>query len=403
MKNYILIILIALSINAHAQSVVWSKKCHDQQRETYGVAYSIDGSKVISGSECHPASIRLWDAQNGDMIWDYNVGNVLMCQTSVKMSASGQYVGSMEESGNLIILQHNTGNNPTLLYTINVGSGGSYSLDFSPDNNYVAVDGNSNKVKIYKLSDGNLEKTLTGHAGDVISVVYSPDGSKILSGSADNTAKLWDTSGTIINTIPNLGSDVVCVRFNADGSKFFVATKDGLIKIYDTVTYAELASISSPETLNQIAVSTDGTWLIAGCDTSARLFSTVTGANVATFNTLNGGKVYSVAFEPNGTKVVIGNSNGDVTVFSLLNIVSGIDANKTSLSFSMYPNPTANFLVFSREIVNHDFMIYDSKGSFVMSGVLSQNKVDVSALLNGNYLIKISNESSTGIKSFIKN
>ncbi len=38
--------------------------------------------------------------------------------------------------------------------------------------------------------------TLKGHTDSVYSVCFSPDGKRILSGSADNTVKVWDaTSG----------------------------------------------------------------------------------------------------------------------------------------------------------------------------------------------------------------
>lgn len=33
---------------------------------------------------------------------------------------------------------------------------------------------------------------LTGHIGPVISVSFSPDGTRIVSGSLDNTLKVWD-------------------------------------------------------------------------------------------------------------------------------------------------------------------------------------------------------------------
>ena len=35
-------------------------------------------------------------------------------------------------------------------------------------------------------------KTLEGHLNYVESVAYSPDGTKIISGSSDNTVKIWD-------------------------------------------------------------------------------------------------------------------------------------------------------------------------------------------------------------------
>ena len=39
-----------------------------------------------------------------------------------------------------------------------------------------------------------LLKTLEGHSLDVYSVAYSPDGTKIISGSDDNTVKIWDAN-----------------------------------------------------------------------------------------------------------------------------------------------------------------------------------------------------------------
>jgi WD40 repeat protein len=43
-------------------------------------------------------------------------------------------------------------------------------------------------------SEGRETLTLKGHSGDVWSVSVSPDGKRIVSGSADGTLKVWDIS-----------------------------------------------------------------------------------------------------------------------------------------------------------------------------------------------------------------
>jgi WD40 repeat protein len=47
-------------------------------------------------------------------------------------------------------------------------------------------------VKLEQLS----EKT-NAHSGVVTSVVFSPDGTKIVSGSADKTIKVWDSGAPL--------------------------------------------------------------------------------------------------------------------------------------------------------------------------------------------------------------
>ena len=43
---------------------------------------------------------------------------------------------------------------------------------------------------------------LSGHAGEVSSVAFSPDGSKVVSGSYDNTVKIWSAdNGEVLQTL----------------------------------------------------------------------------------------------------------------------------------------------------------------------------------------------------------
>ena len=66
-----------------------------------------------------------------------------------------------------------------------------YSVSFSPDGTKVAS-GSYREVKLWDVTSGECLQTLEGHSGWVRSVSFSPDGTKIASGSRDDTIKIWE-------------------------------------------------------------------------------------------------------------------------------------------------------------------------------------------------------------------
>ncbi|MEE0961888.1 MAG: hypothetical protein U0L54_05005, partial [Bacteroidales bacterium] len=62
---------------------------------------------------------------------------------------------------------------------------------YSPDGTKIISGSNDKTIKIWDANTGECLKTLEGHSQPVYSVSYSPDGTKIISGSFDNTIKIW--------------------------------------------------------------------------------------------------------------------------------------------------------------------------------------------------------------------
>ena len=68
------------------------------------------------------------------------------------------------------------------------------SLAFSPDGRKIAL-GYWKGLHLYDVATGKNTATFIGHTSNVYSVVFSPDGSTIATGSNDLTVQLWDSTG----------------------------------------------------------------------------------------------------------------------------------------------------------------------------------------------------------------
>ena len=69
------------------------------------------------------------------------------------------------------------------------------SVAFSPDGSRIVSGSNDVTIRLWDVSTGQqIGEPLTGHSSYVNSVAFSPDGSLIVSGSENETIRLWDVS-----------------------------------------------------------------------------------------------------------------------------------------------------------------------------------------------------------------
>src|SRR5258708_19521024 len=67
------------------------------------------------------------------------------------------------------------------------------SVAYSPDGRHIITGSGDNTIRMWDAETGSaVGKPLEGHTRTVMSVAYSPDGRHIISGSEDNTILMWD-------------------------------------------------------------------------------------------------------------------------------------------------------------------------------------------------------------------
>jgi len=191
------------------------------------------------------------------------------------------------------------------------------SVSFSPDGKKIVSGSWDNTLKIWNANTGQEIITLKGHKSPVNCVSFSPDGKKIVSGSGsrsyfngteDHPVKIWDaTTGQEIRTFEVGVFGVTSVSFSPDGKKIASGSKDG-VKIWDTETGKALQTGAWGTT--SVSFSPDGKKIVSGSkDKTLKIWDANTGQEIITLKG-HTDRVTSVSFSPDGKRIVSGSEDG---------------------------------------------------------------------------------------------
>ena len=129
-----------------------------------------------------------------------------------------------------------------------------YSLDFSNDGRYIVSGSGDETMRVWDLSDatcrmitietptptiippptaGSNPQNQNQDAG-VISVSISPDGSMVAAGSLDSVIRIWEVaSGILLDSLRGHRDSVYSVAFTPDGKGIISGSLDKSLKLWD--------------------------------------------------------------------------------------------------------------------------------------------------------------------------
>lgn len=195
---------------------------------------------------------------------------------------------------------------------------------------------------------GTTLLTYTGHLGPVVTVVWSPEGARVASGSPDQTVQVWDaTTGahrliyrghkTNINAVawsPTTHNHRIA---SASGNSFFGG--EHVVQVWNALTGAHLLTYEGhTQPVRCVAWSPDGARLASGSeDRTVRIWEASTGSTLLTY-TKHTAAVPAVAWSPDGALIASASEDTTVQVW---------EARTMTLRFSLKHATTVNAVAWS--------------------------------------------------------
>ena len=273
----------------------------------------IDGERVTSGM------LRLWLGCDVIMsgVCERRFPDDTGWYNSVAFSPDGQTLATGSLSPSIPLWRISDG---SLLLTLTGHSQEVNSVAFSPDGQLIASGSTDKTVRLWRVSDGSPLHSLSGHTHIVFDVAFSPDGQILASGSRDETVRLWYVSdGTLLRVLEGHKDMVFSVAFSPDGQTLASGSRDETVRLWRVSDGSLLLTLKVPtrRPVGSVAFSPDGQTLASGSsDGTVRLWRVSDGSVLLTLQG-HAGTVNSVAFSPDGQTLVSGSDDGSVRLWQV--------------------------------------------------------------------------------------
>jgi WD40 repeat protein/tRNA A-37 threonylcarbamoyl transferase component Bud32 len=288
-----------------------------------GVAFSADGARVVTASD--DGTARVWHTRTGALIAPMrgHKGRVV----AARLIAGGTIAITAGDDGTARVWNAERGT--TLLAAPLAHRAAVTALVVSADERRVVTGSADNTAILWELPDplpldgrptatARLVRTLTGHDDAIADVALGGEGDAILATTSfDGSARLWDARTGEPLALFQGHRMVKPLSFSPDASRLVTGGRDGTARIWDTTVRPARHAIEVSAYVGGLAVTPDGRTVATGTsDGEIEVRDAATGTRTRRLD-VELIDVTGLAFSADGTRLLGTSSDGMVEVWEV--------------------------------------------------------------------------------------
>lgn len=199
---------------------------------------------------------------------------------------------------------------------------------FSPSGQFILTGSRDETAKLWQVKSGQLICSLEGHTGTIYAIDFSADEEYIITGSGDGNIKLWETrSGQLRKTMRAHGKAVTASQFSppcpvstncpfGNGEYFVSGGGDSTVKLWQTHTQQLIRTFRGHRGfITAAAFSPNSSYILtASQDSTARIWDTATGQVRHEFSG-HMGSINTIDISFDGSRVLTASTDGTVKIW----------------------------------------------------------------------------------------
>ncbi|MFP6669567.1 MAG: WD40 repeat domain-containing protein, partial [Pirellulales bacterium] len=190
----------------------------------------------------------------------------------------------------------------------------------SPDGKLLATDGIDNDravIQVRDLATGNLLHSLMGHEAAVVSLAFSVDNTKIVSGSDDKTARVWNLADAETPEVARFTGHtmaVTAVTFNTDGSQVLSGSADNSVQLWAVADGMETMKFAGhTAAVVAVAMTSANLPISASADKTVRFWNAADGKQARVISGTEA--ISAMAISRNSTHIAVALAGGSIKTY----------------------------------------------------------------------------------------